>query len=77
MTPIRATEDSKFANQLNRLDQFNQFISGIATAMVAGNHDFESVWSIANRVYEEHCSAKVRFITNSGMDRSRNTALSA
>ena len=77
ITPIRATEDSKFATQLNRLEQSNQFISGIATAMVAGNHDFESVWSIANRVYEQHCSAKVRFITNSGMERSQNTPLSA
>ena len=58
ITPIRATEDSKFATQLNRLEQFNQFISGIATAIVAGNRDFESVWSIANRVYEQHCSAR-------------------
>jgi len=77
MTPIRATEDSVFANQLTRLDHFNQFISGIATALVAGNQDFESVWSIANRVYEEHCSPKVRYMTNSGLDRQQNTALSA
>jgi len=52
MPSIHATEDSRFAAQLNRLEHFNQFISGIATAIVAGNHDFESVWSIANRVYE-------------------------
>ncbi len=77
MTPIRATEDSRFATQLSRLDHFNQFLSGIATAIVAGNHDFESVWSIANRVYERHCSAKVRFMTNSSLDQSRNSALSA
>ena len=77
MTPIRATEDSRFANQLNRLEQFNQFISGIGTAIAAGNHDFESVWSIANRVYEQHCSTKVRFMTSSGLDQSESTALSA
>jgi hypothetical protein len=77
MSPTRATEDSRFATQLTRLDHFNQFLSGIATAIVAGNHDFESVWTIANRVYERHCSAKMRFISNSGVDRQRNTALSA
>ena len=77
MTPIRATEDRRFATQLNRLEHFNQFISGIATAIVAGNHDFESVWSIANRVYEQHCSPKVRFMPNTGLDHSRNAALSA
>ena len=77
MSPTRATEDSRFATQLSRLDQFNQFISGIATAIVAGNHDFESVWSIANRVYEQHCSTKVRFMTSSGLDQSGSTALSA
>jgi hypothetical protein len=75
MTTNRATEDSVFANQLTRLDHFNQFISGIATALVAGNQDFESVWSIANRVYEEHCSPKVRYMSNPG--RQQNTALSA
>ena len=77
MSLVRVTEDRRFATQLNRLDHFNQFISGIASAIGAANHDFESVWSIANRVYERHCSAKVRFITNSGLDRSRKTALSA
>jgi hypothetical protein len=77
MSPIRATEDSRFATQLSRLEHFNQFISGIATAIVAGNHDFESVWSIANRVYDRHCSSKVRFMTSPGLDQSGNAALSA
>ena len=77
MPSIHANEDSRFAAQLNRLEHFNQFISGIATAIVAGNHDFESVWSIANRVYEQHCSTKVRFMTSSGLDQSGTTALSA
>jgi hypothetical protein len=77
MSLVRATEDRRFAIQLNRLEHFNQFISGIATAILAGNHDFESVWSIANRVYEQHCSAKVGFMTASGLDQPGDTALSA
>jgi hypothetical protein len=77
MSLVRATEDRRFATQLNRLEHFNQFISGIATAIVAGNHDFESVWSIANRVYERHCSAQVEFMTTSGLDHPGETALSA
>ena len=77
MSPVLANENARFATQLNRLDQFNQFISGIATAIVAGNDDFESVWSIANRVYDRHCSPKVRFMTRPGLDQSGRTALSA
>jgi hypothetical protein len=77
MSLIHASEDSRFATQLNRLEHFNQFISGISTAIVAGNHDFESVWSIANRVYEQHCSPKVRFMSSADLDRSHNTALTA
>ena len=68
---VRATEDRQIRNQLNRLEHFNQFISGIATAIVAGNQDFESVWSIANRVYEQHCSPKVRYMTDSGLDHAK------
>jgi hypothetical protein len=77
MSPNCATENAVFATQLNRLNQFNHFISEVATAIVAGNDDFETVWNIANRVYEEHCPPKVRFMTHSGLDQSRRTALSA
>ena len=79
MSPIRARENTGLATQLSQLSQFNLFISEVASAIVAGNHDFESVWSIANRVYDQHCSTKtkVRFMTNSGLDQSQNTALSA
>jgi len=81
MPPLPATQDSRLATQLQRLDQFSHFISDIATAIVAtailgGNDEFESVWNIANRVYDNHCSAKVRFIT-SPLDQSGTTALSA
>ena len=77
MLSLRAIQDFRLAAQLQRLDRFSRFISEIAPAIVAGNDDFESVWSIANRVYEQHCSPKVRFMPNSGLDQSRDTALSA
>ena len=80
MPPLRATQDSRLAAQLQRLDQFSHFISDIAIAMVAttiaGNEEFESVWNIANRVYDRHCSAKVRFLARP-LDQSGTTALSA
>jgi hypothetical protein len=81
MPPLSAIQDSRLTTQLQRLDQFSHFISDIATAIVAtaivaGNNEFESVWSIANRVYDSHCSAKVRFITPP-LDQSGTTALSA
>lgn len=80
MPPLSATQDSRLATQLQLLDQFSHFISDIATAIVAttiaGNDEFESVWNIANRVYDRHCSAKVRFLTGP-LDQSGTTALSA
>jgi hypothetical protein len=39
--------------------------------------DFESVWKIANRVYDRHCSSPVRFLGQRGPDESGMTALSA
>jgi hypothetical protein len=77
MSPNCATENAKFAAKLNHLGQFNDFISGIAAAIVASDQDFESVWSIANRVYDRHASPKLRFINRAGFDQSKTTALSA
>jgi hypothetical protein len=77
MTPIRATENAQFASELNHLTQFSQFISEIATAIVAADSDFESVWNIANRVYDRHTSNNVRFMPRPGLSSSRSTALSA
>jgi hypothetical protein len=65
MSPICARENTGLATQLSQLSQFNLFISEVASAIVAGNHDFESVWSIANRVYDRHCSAKMTFMSSS------------
>ncbi len=77
MTPIRATENAQFASELNHLTQFSQFISEIATAIVAADSDFESVWNIANRVYDRHCSKMFVSCARPGRSSSRSTALSA
>jgi hypothetical protein len=46
----------------------------MARVLLANNNGYESVWTIANRVYERHCSQQA-----DRMDRSRfdQTALSA
>jgi hypothetical protein len=76
MSPIER-EDPRFAKQLNKLDLFNQFLCDVASVIVSGNDSFESVWTIANQVYDRHYSAKVTFMTRSGLDESGRTALSA
>jgi hypothetical protein len=72
MSPIRVVENTRLAAQLNQLDQLKQFISGLATAIAAGRHDFESVWSIANRVYDRHSSTPTDFLASSGLPQSGN-----
>jgi hypothetical protein len=76
MSPIVRGEDSRFEKQLNRLNHLNQLISEVASLILPGSEDYETVWSIANRVYDRHCSPKLRFMTHSGLDEPR-TALSA
>lgn len=71
MPLIRNIEDPKFAKQLDMLDQRNQFIHELAIAILSNHSGFESVWTIANRVYDRHCSA-LRIC-----DRQERTALSA
>ena len=43
MSPIRATENTRFAIQLNQLSQVNQFLPEVAAAIVARSDDFENV----------------------------------
>jgi hypothetical protein len=76
MSPIVRNEDSQFDRQLNRLNYLNQLISEVASVILQGNDGYETVWNIANRVYDRHCSSKLRFMTRSGLDEPR-TALSA
>jgi hypothetical protein len=77
MTPINVHEDPRYAKQLIRLQHLSQFISEIAAAIVTGNDEFESVWSIANRVYDRHSSPKVAFISRPALNEADRTALSA
>ena len=70
-------EDPRFGRQFKKLENFNQFISQIATAIVSGNDEFESVWTVANRVYDRYCSPKVTFMPRPDFDESGKAALSA
>jgi hypothetical protein len=76
MSSLPHSEYLRFEKQLKRLEYFNQFIREVAAAILPGK-DFESVWSIANRVYDRHCSSTVRLLARSGTDESTMTALSA
>lgn len=77
MSPSRATENTRFAIQLNQLSRVNQFLSEVAAAIVARSDDFENVWSIANRVYERHYPGNVRVMSRPRLDQAQGTALSA
>jgi len=76
MSSLPLCEDSRFAKQLKRLEHFHQFICDVAGAVLPGRN-FESVWSIANRVYDRYSSSPVRFLSRSQPDESGMTALSA
>lgn len=76
MRLIRNIEDPKFAKQLDMLDHRNRFIHELAIAILHDRAGFESVWSIANRVYDRHCVSKAGFI-NRRVERPERTALSA
>jgi hypothetical protein len=54
MLLIRNIEDPRFVEQLNGLDHRNQFIHELASVILTGNDGFESVFSLANRVYDRH-----------------------
>jgi hypothetical protein len=73
---IRNTEDPRFVEQLNGLDHRNQFIHELATVILTGNDGFESVFSLANRVYDRHSKprpvpAAHSVISHSGFDQSQ------
>jgi hypothetical protein len=56
MPLIRHIEDPRFVKQLDGLNHRNQFIRELASAILQENDGFESVLSLANRVYDRHCS---------------------
>ena len=58
MPLIRNTEDHRFVKQLDGLNHRNQFIRELASAILLQNEAFEDVLSLANRVYDRHCSSR-------------------
>ncbi|HYM07826.1 MAG TPA: hypothetical protein VEU11_14820 [Terriglobales bacterium] len=77
MPLIRNIEDPRVVGQIDGLNRRSQFIREIASAILSGNAGFESVSSIANRVYERHCSPQAQRPDRVRFDGSRITALSA
>jgi hypothetical protein len=77
MPLIRNIEDPRVVTQIDGLQCRNQFIREIASAILSQNAGFESVLSIANRVYDRHCSPQARLSDRVKFDGSRITALSA
>lgn len=82
MPLIRNIEDPRVVKQLDGLNHRNQFIRELASAILPGNDGFESVLSIANRVYERHsaphqCSPQTGFINRRRPGQPEITALSA
>ena len=77
MPLIRNIDDPKFVKQLDILDHRNQFIRELAIAILPDRAGFESVLSIANRVYDRHCSLQREPLNRSRLNRPARIALSA
>jgi hypothetical protein len=58
MPLIRNFEDPRFVKQLERLNSRNQFIRHLASAILKEDDGFEGVFSLANRVYDRHCTSR-------------------
>jgi hypothetical protein len=71
---VRNIEDARFVKQLDLLEHSNQFIRELARIVVPEREGFESVWNIANRVYDRHCSPQSESVNHSYPE---TTALSA
>lgn len=77
MPLIRNIEDPRFAKQVDGLNRRRQFIRELANVILAGNAGFESVLTIANRVYDRHCSPGAEFLDGRDLERPAKTALIA
>ena len=77
MPLIGNIEDPRFAKQLDGLNHRNQFIHDLASVILPGHDGFESVWSIANRVYDRHSSPRAGSLNRSRGEQPRIVALSA
>jgi hypothetical protein len=69
-------EDARFERQLDVLDDRNQFILELSRILLTEDEGFESVWSIANRVYDRHSSPQSSR-KRRRFDQPARTALSA
>lgn len=74
MPLIRNIEDHKFVKQLDGLNHRNQFIRELASAILQENDGFESVLSLANRVYDKHCSPRAGLSSRCVYDQTRMSA---
>ncbi len=70
-------DDPRFVKQLDVVNRRSQFIRELAGVILPVQDGFESVWSIANRVYDLHCSPRAGGSDSSRFAESRMTALSA
>jgi hypothetical protein len=77
MPLIRNIEDPRFAKQLEGLNRRTQFIREIASVVLSAHDGFESVWSIANRVYDQHSSPHAGSPNRGRCEQPRRIALSA
>ena len=77
MPLIRNIEDPRVVTQIDGLNRRNQLIRELAIAILPETRGFESVLSIANRVYDRHCAPQARRSDRVRFDGSRMTALSA
>jgi len=74
---IRNIEDTRFVKQLDVLESRNQFMRELARIVLTEREGFESVWSIANRVYDRHCSDQPEALDRRSFDQPARTALIA
>ena len=74
---ISDIEDPRFVTQFDRLDHRNQFIRELARILLSEHEGVESIWSIANRVYDLHCSPHAESPDHHPLDRPAKTALVA
>ena len=70
-------DDLKSVKQLDELNRRRQFVSELASAILPVHASFESVWKIANRLYDLHCAPWAGRSDPSSLAQPGMTALSA
>jgi hypothetical protein len=77
LTRIFGMDSSGFANDLDSLERRQQFIRELAAVILPAHEGFESVWSVANRVYDRHCPPSAGSFKRRRYERPSGIALSA